>query len=304
MSQRIDLFGVMSTILGRYYKSFHDKLRPLYLDDNGIPLYVLGPPLGPQHHPVTISQYALGLYNRYIESGNCEDRRSFVSQADWFVRTATRRSDFVVWEYHFNLWKYNAKAPWVSAMAQGEALSVLLRAYQLTGRQTYAQIATQALGSFEHTIEQGGVCATDSRGNVYYEEVAARPAAHILNGFISALWGLEDYYRVFHDSRSKVLFDAGVKTLIDSLADFDNGYWTRYSLLYPNQVASVHYHRLHILQMENLYASTGLEVFHSLADRWQGYWRNTVCRARQLVTYHWWRTFYQIQRFRTYLSLS
>ncbi|MCJ7563464.1 MAG: D-glucuronyl C5-epimerase family protein [Candidatus Aminicenantes bacterium] len=290
--------------LGRYYKAFADKLSPKTLDENGVPLLPFGPPLGPQYSPVLVSQYALGLFNRYIEKGREEDRESFLALADWFVRSAVRRNDFLVWEYRYDLWKYNARAPWISGMAQGEALSVLLRAYELTEQDVYRDAATQSLGSFEHEIEKRGVRSRDRQGRVFYEEVAADPPAHILNGFISALWGLEEYHRVFNDSRSLSLFNAGIQTLNERLADYDNGYWTRYSLFYPNQIASTHYHRVHILQMGTLFAITGQEVFGEWAERWRRYQHNVFSRMKQAVAYRWFRLFYLIRRLRTFLSLS
>src|SRR6185295_17073477 len=98
--------------------------------------------------------------------------------------------------------------------------------------------------------------------------------AHILNGFIFALWGLYDYSRVTQDRRAQQLLDEGLATLQNTAEKFDTGYWTRYALTPPNYLADRFYHQVHI---------DGMTVFHALgenahldrwAKRWTGYASN------------------------------
>src|SRR5206468_3875423 len=65
-----------------------------------------------------------------------EGARAFSRQADWLVAHAVRRSDgAVIWPYTFD-WREGRcrlEAPWICAMAQGLAISVLVRAYRMAG---------------------------------------------------------------------------------------------------------------------------------------------------------------------------
>jgi hypothetical protein len=66
--------------------------------------------------------------------------------------------------------------------------------------------------------------------------VAVSPPAHILNGFIFALFGLYDYYRVTQDEHALELFNAGIETLRSKLHLYDTGRVTRYDLLLRGQL--------------------------------------------------------------------
>ena len=49
------------------------------------------------------------------------------------------------------------RPPWLSAMAQGQAASLLLRVYLETGREELADSALLAMRPFDRRVEQGGV---------------------------------------------------------------------------------------------------------------------------------------------------
>lgn len=48
---------------------------------------------------------------------------------------------------------------WYSAMAQGQAMSLLVRAYLVTSNPKYLQAAVSAMKLFEISSDQGGVLA-------------------------------------------------------------------------------------------------------------------------------------------------
>jgi heparosan-N-sulfate-glucuronate 5-epimerase len=160
-------------------------------------------------------------------------------------------------------------------MAQGFALSGLCRAYQETGKQAYLEAASRAFKSFDIPIGLGGFSATDEAGNVFYEEVPSTPPHHILNGHIFALFGLHDYHRATGDDRARELFEAGVTAVRNRLADYDAGFWSRYSLD-ENRNLSNHwtiaapiYQQVHIDQLRFLYKITGDESLARYAYRWE-----------------------------------
>src|SRR5438552_157577 len=87
-------------------------------------------------------------------------------------------------------WRRQQLKPWLSALTQGNCVSVLVRAYQLTDEEIFLKVARRAIRSFELDIQNGGVSVFVGDDGIFFEEVAVSPAAHILNGYILALFGL------------------------------------------------------------------------------------------------------------------
>ncbi len=118
----------------------------------------------------------------------------FLSYADWLVNNLTMiDAQTGLWRYMFDYFPYLEKSPWVSSMAQGRGIQVLLRAYLLTSSSKYLDAAGEALKAYSVTYENGGIRQLDGDGNVCYEEYPGKPTSHVLNGFIFSLWGLHDY---------------------------------------------------------------------------------------------------------------
>jgi hypothetical protein len=75
-------------------------------------------------------------------------------------------------------------------MAQGEGVSLLVRAYVDTGKNSYLQYAKKAVDFMLTDIEEGGT--TSYNGNeCIFLEYPHRKA--VLNGWIFSWWGLYDY---------------------------------------------------------------------------------------------------------------
>ena len=192
-----------------------------------------------------------------------------------------------VWQHHFP-WAYRAglEPPWASALAQGQGISALLRAAQETGRTDYLDAARQALAAFTLPIEEGGVTVRDERESLWLEEYLVRPPSHILNGAISAAWGLFDAWLAIQDYPVKQLFDEAARTLAAHLDRYDTGFWSLYELPgngVPRMMASPFYHRLHIEQLKVLTRMTGNDLFERTARRWAWYQTNPIYRTRALA---------------------
>lgn len=259
------------------YSSFALTKKPSdwrTFDNNGIYLTDYGGNLGKQYNPVSISQYALINYNYYINMGELRYKNDFLKHADWLVKNQVITSQgFGIWQYNFDFKgnNYNCKKPWISAMAQGQAMSVLTRAYQLTQEEKYLKTAEKALGSFAVLDKDGGVRYIDNDGSVFYLEYACdtEPPARVLNGFIFSLLGLHDYYLTTGNRKALNFFEEGLSTLKTRLLDYDTGKWTTYDLL--GTKASEDYHRLHSKLLYELYFITGDQFFLKTAEKWYGY---------------------------------
>jgi len=201
-------------------------------DSDGIPLVDYGGEIGLQYNPVTISQHALANWALYLKTSKSKYRETFMKQADWLIEHLVlgEGRGFYVWEYHFDFVPREMKAPWISAMAQGQGISVLLRAYELTEEEKYLEAAEAALEAFEIPIGEGGVMHADEKGFVWYEEYPGQPPPHVLNGFIFALFGLNDFYKATASEKALRLFDEGIETLEANLHRYDIGYWSAHDL--------------------------------------------------------------------------
>jgi len=213
-----------------YYTSIaQDNYSKLPRDKEGI-IVVDYKGEGFQYNPVSISQFALGNYEAWKEKKDPQSYREFIKHANWLRDNIKIKNSFGVWEYKFDWEPYGLKKPWVSAMAQGQGISVLLRAYKETEEQEYLRVAEMVLKSFQVPVKEGGVSYTDKEGFTWYEEYPSNPPSHVLNGFIFSLFGLYDFYKVTGSNEALELFNKGVETLENHLYLYDTGWWSTYDL--------------------------------------------------------------------------
>jgi heparosan-N-sulfate-glucuronate 5-epimerase len=273
--------------LGEYYMVFAQKAnyKGVY-DAVGIPQLDYRGKIGRQYNPIAIAQYGLGNYNLFRRSGDANHRDNFLRAADWLVlHLEPNPRGLKVWNHHFD-WEYRdtLRAPWYSALAQGQGMSLLVRAHKECGDSRYLTAAQQALQSFLNPVTEGGVTFTDERSDLWFEEYIVSPPTHILNGFIWAAWGVYDYFLSTQDHAARELFARAVRTLTRNLDRYDLGFWSLYEISGTRlpMVASPFYHQLHIIQLRVMHRLTGGDEFARVADRWEGYGRSRGKRTRAL----------------------
>jgi hypothetical protein len=93
----------------------------------------------------------------------------------------------------------------------------------LTGKKKYLAIGRKILKSFTIPTEEGGILSVDKCGCHWYEEDPSVP--HLLNGFITSLIGLWEYYSYTKSKKAKKLFDMGISTLKNHLGDLTLDEW-------------------------------------------------------------------------------
>jgi len=273
--------------LGEYYMLFAEKAdyAGVY-DAAGIPQLDYRGKIGRQYNPIAIAQYGLGNYNLFRRRGEAERRNRFLRIADWLVQHLEPNAHGIeVWNHDFD-WEYRdtLHAPWYSALAQGQGISVLLRAHQESGENRYLEAARRALISFHKPITEGGITFTDEHGDLWFEEYLVSPPTHVLNGFIWAAWGVYDYFLATRDASAEELFSRAVRTLERNLDRYDLGFWSLYEQSGTRlpMVASPFYHQLHIVQLRVMHRLTGEDKFKRIADRWESYGRSRTKRTRAL----------------------
>jgi hypothetical protein len=282
-----------SNRLAEYYMLFREKADYTgHYDAAGIPMLDYHGVIGLQYNPIAIAQWGLANYNLFCENGDDARWQKTLKAADWLADKLEQNAHGLwVWNHHFD-WEYRdmLKAPWYSGLAQGQGISLLLRAHAFSGSQKYQHAAEKAFVPLTRPIAEGGVLFEergdeDRRGYLWVEEYLVDPPTHILNGFIWALWGVFDFWLARADASAKTVFDRGVETLLGNLAQFDTGYWSLYeqSGTRLKMLASPFYHRLHIVQLRVMYILTRDARFVTVADRWESYVQSRSNRTRALI---------------------
>jgi heparosan-N-sulfate-glucuronate 5-epimerase len=277
--------------LGEYYMPFTTKADyPGQFDVDGIPMLDYRGSLGLQYNPIAIAQYGLGNYNVFRRTGDTERRTKFLRIADWMsANLEPNRGGFKVWHHHFD-WEYRTtlRAPWYSGLAQGQGISLLVRAFAETKKSAYLEAARAAFEPLLHDVSQGGVAFTDETGDLWLEEYVVHPEAptHILNGFMWATWGVYDYWLVTRDTTAESLFEKCMQTIAANLHRFDAGFWSLYeqSGIRMRMLASPFYHQLHIVQLRVLHRLTGNPTFLEFAERWAEY-RGSWVKSRSALVH-------------------
>ena len=277
--------------LGPYYMTFSSKADyPGPFDPDGIPQLDYHGSIGLQYNPIAIAQYGLGNYNLYRGGSEPERRRKFLTAADWLVKNLEENSaGMPVWMHRFDFeYRTLLRAPWYSGLAQGQGISLLVRAHQETSEDKYLDAAKRAFMPMTRSVNQGGVLFLDEHSRTWIEEYVVFPPTHILNGFIWGLWGVHDLFLVTRDPEAKRLWDESVKTLKESIGSYDAGFWSLYehSGTRLRMIASRFYHSLHIVQLRILHALTNEQIFADTAARWERYraspWRRFRAQIQKI----------------------
>jgi hypothetical protein len=235
---------------------------------------------------VSVAQRGLGYYERYLAGEGEAWRSAATSAAAWLVgRQEGSGLATGAWLHRYTYpHTFPLRAPWVSAMAQGEGASLLVRTYHETSEERFAEAAVRAIRPLNLTPRDGGAMARLDQG-IFLEEYPTDPPSCVLNGGMFAIWGCFDVARALGDADAKRLLDESVETLAAMLDRYDTGHWSRYDL-FPHavtNVASPAYHRLHIEQLKAMALLTNRPEFASAASVFEDYLERRLNRARALV---------------------
>jgi heparosan-N-sulfate-glucuronate 5-epimerase len=217
---------------------------------------------------IAFAQYGLACNERWVAGEGEEWLAATRAVGDMLCEHQTAEG---TWVQLFDLpHTYDLRAPWTSAMAQGEAASLLVRLGRATGEDRYGEAAALAASSMPMAPLPGG--------SPFPQEYPTDPPSHVLNGGIYAIWGL-------HDTGETDRFEDALDTLLRNLHRWDTGSWSLYDL-YPHPIrnwASLAYHELHTTQLRAMTRLSSRTALAEAADRFESYWSSSVYRARALA---------------------
>jgi hypothetical protein len=217
---------------------------------------------------IPIAQMALGFWERRLDGEDVD--ADFMRAVEWLYEHATEEEIGLVWRSWLPVAKYGLEPGWPSAMGQGQAISVLLRAHLLTGEERYLRDAERALGPLRTPVAEGGVQSEIDGVPVLEEYPTARPCA-VMNGWVFALWGVHELSLASERGDPRGLFERSAAGLVQLLPRYDLGWWSLYSLYDHGRpdLAKPFYQRLHPVMLEGLELITGDPALGEYARRWR-----------------------------------
>ena len=258
-----------ATAIEGYYNDFTAML-PSTPSASAIPMVYAGEDGKRREFAIAVFQHGLGYYDQYLLQHDPHALAAAIECAEWAL---THQQPDGAWDSFGFLY---LDAPY-SAMAQGEGISLLARAWMATHDERYL-VAAQAAYTF---LLEGGVTTRNHAGEMLLHEYTNM--SPVLNGWVFALWGVWDYCLLFpNDDEARQVRDEAIGCLAQHLADFENGHWTNYNLD-GSILASPHYQRIHVAQMKALYVMTHNELFRTYAERWEKWMQNPLCKYSAFV---------------------
>lgn len=245
-----------------YYNDLRQKVLCWELYDNdGIPYNIAskGEEKKKIYFPISIIQYGLGAYDLWLETNKNEYRDKAMHMSDWLLNNQEIDGS---WDT-FGMLDYSGK---VSAMAQGEAASLLARAYVETQDEKYKKACEKAVTFMLKSVKDGGTALYRDNALILLEYI---DKSIVLNGWMFAGFGLLDYWKISNDPIARDAWDQCVKSIGASLQNFDTGYWTLYDS--DKKYTSPFYHRLHIELLKAYYELSGEIVFKEYIQKWSSY---------------------------------
>jgi hypothetical protein len=270
----------------RYYV-YSDRLffDVMELDTQGVPVQRHWA-YGEGYNPAYVAWYGLMTLERQLRGLDPAGAQTFLKQVAWLAGHGVRRDDeAVVWHYPVDWWEGPCllKAPWISAMGQGLAISALVRGYRITGDRRLLDVSRAAARVFDKSIEDGGVRTLED-GHALYEEYPGYPLARVLDGFLFSLLGLYDLATETGDGAVSDLFARGVDGLRHMLPFWDyRGTWSWYGS--HGFLCPPHYHRLNGALLAALARLSGEATLRRYAERWDPHRLSVRDRAEVFLVF-------------------
>jgi hypothetical protein len=185
-----------------YFNRYEERKIPFkegFIDEFGIPVYnsiKFTQKKEYIYHPTVIIQYGLANFNQWKKSREVCYFNTFLSCSQWILRNAKwdKNNLFMQWAIPMKQRDLGHDAGWISALTQGQAISLLLRYLPFSNNDNFVlNVIKNALNSFYVDLSQGGITSTYPEGKFLQEAGNIR----ILNGCLTAFTGLMESIEVY-----------------------------------------------------------------------------------------------------------
>lgn len=248
-----------------------DSLSPR--DDEGVIMFRYSDSL--YYHPVNICHKSFALLDFFKRSNDSTYLIALEKNMRRLMTESVQYDNAVYLPYNFDyrvhgLNEASLPAPWYSGMAQGEALSLFVRTFSVTGDTTYLRFAEKLFASFARLRGESEpwTVFVDERGCYWIEEYPTPEPSKTLNGFMTAMFGVYDYYQLTGSNDAKKIFISCLSTVKNYLPFFRRpGKPSYYGLAFQHYFSG--YHNIHIRQLRFLEKMTGDNFYGDWADSLQ-----------------------------------
>ncbi len=252
-----------------HYYVYSDGLswETMRMDSNGVPK-AWSRTTGPQYWPNFIAWYGLIQLGHFLRGKGAHHLDNFLKQIDWLESHAVVRNGAVVWTMDFDYAEHEIplRAPWISAYAQGLAISALVRGWRMTRRPHLFALLQRSGEIFDLDVSQGGIRALVN-GSTFYTEVPGGRVPGILDGFLTSILGLYDLYTETEDPRVKRSLSAGIEGLKALLPWWDyQKKWSWYG--HQDYLCPPAYHFQNRVLLGVIARLSGEACFKECAERW------------------------------------
>lgn len=244
--------GYYNDLTEKVTKDDPNILVPKYLVDTGQEIYF----------SIGIFQYGLASYDLFLTTRDEIYKEKLIACADWAVENQQEDGGWVTFAYK------RPEAPY-SSMAQGQGISMLIRAAIVTGDESFTEAVLKAKCFLLKPLSEGGTTEYAGDDVIFYEDTD-NPV--ILNGWIFSIWGLYDYCKHHRDEEANRILQKTLVSLKEKLPDFDMKYWSKYDD--GKRICSPFYHKLHIAQLNAMHDLFGDSIYKEFADKWEEYQNN------------------------------
>ena len=228
---------------------------------------------GDYYHPVYMMNRSKQFVDAFLVTGDS----AYLSRAVKYIAKLESLAQpyqnalFLPYPFRFAVHSDSANLftpPWYSGMAQGACLSVTMRLYTLTHNEHYLEFGRKIFNAYLIEPSSGNpwVSRLDSDGYYWIEEYPhnVRPGM-TLNGYISGIEGIYEYYQQTRDPRAKWIFELCITTIKQYLPYYRiEGKKSYYCL--GHKAESRAYHFLHIQQMMGLSQFTNDPFFSMMSQ--------------------------------------
>lgn len=224
-------------------------------------------------HPLELAQYSLACWLAWQKTDNSIWVNKAMLHCDWLLENQDNNGS---WRIEHKNPKYSdLPSSWPSGMAQGLAISSLLRAYHYTGEDQYLECARKACDFLEVEVSQRGV-KREFDDLFIYEEYPREQLNGVLNGYITAVLALYELAQI--DSDFQDIYVKNIQNLKKILPKFDSGFWTYYAL--DGVLSSGFYHRYVIIQLKALTFID--QEFGVYVEKFESYLDCFFCKCKAL----------------------
>ncbi|MCL1897215.1 MAG: D-glucuronyl C5-epimerase family protein [Micrococcales bacterium] len=229
-----------------------------------------------RYDPIQICQYGLEQFSNYVETGDAKFLAEARHQADYIISAIDQATGLLPIPFDYQLPDVEPlKAPWASATAQAQALSLLSRFYKETGETVFLDAAKLAMKPLTVKVASGGVVG-EFFEQPFFEEYPTKIPSHALNGMMYAIIGLYDLWQNAADNSAQELYQQGIQTLLMALPYYDaNGvsfFWLIH--IYGTSLPNYYDPASHVMHVKQLQVIAQLEsdpVFDYYLDQWTIY---------------------------------